>query len=296
MTVTPLEVRERVSPAPAARLAGVTEHAIAAGDVTLAVSEDGAGTPVVLLHGLSASRRYVVMGSTALQRAGHRVVTYDARGHGASSPAPAPERYGYEDLTADLVAVLDGLGIERAVLAGSSMGAHTILRLALELPERVAALGVITPAYDPVEVSDPARLAHWDGLSDALRHGGIDAFVEAFGVQRLPESWRATVATVMRQRLGQHQHLDAVADALHWTPRSRPFDDLHALERIEIPAVVVASRDEADPGHPLALGEAYAGLLPDAELRVEEPGASPLAWQGGRLSKVLLELAARAEP
>jgi pimeloyl-ACP methyl ester carboxylesterase len=272
----------------------VTEHAIAAGDVTLAVSDDGAGTPVVLLHGLSASRRYVVMGSTALQRAGHRVIAYDARGHGASSPAPAPERYGYDDLTADLVAVLDGLGIERAVLAGASMGAHTILRLALDLPERVAALAVVTPGYDPVELSDPVRLAHWDALSDALRHGGIDAFVEAFGVQRLPESWRATVATVMRQRLGQHQHLEAVADALHWTPRSRPFGDLHALEQIEVPAVVVGSRDEADPGHPLALAEAYAELLPDADLRVEERGASPLAWQGGRLSKVIAELAARA--
>jgi pimeloyl-ACP methyl ester carboxylesterase len=272
----------------------VTEHIIAGDDVTLAVSDDGAGPAVVLLHGLSASRRYVVMGSPALQRAGHRVVAYDARGHGASSPAPAPEAYGYGALTADLVAVLDGLGIERAVLAGASMGAHTILRLALELPERVAALAVITPGYDPVEQDDPARLARWDALSDALRDGGIDAFVEAFGLQRMPAAWRATVATVMRQRLGHHARLDAVADALHWTPRSRPFPDLHALEEIEIPAVVVASRDEADPGHPLALGEAYAELLPDAELRVEEPGASPLAWRGGRLSTVIAELAARA--
>jgi pimeloyl-ACP methyl ester carboxylesterase len=272
----------------------MSEQIIAAGDVTLALSDEGAGTPVVLLHGLSASRGYVVMGSTALERAGHRVIAYDARGHGASSPAPA-RQYGYEALTADLVAVLDGLGIERAVLAGSSMGAHTILRLALEQPERVAAVAVITPGYDPVEFDDPARLARWDALSDALREGGIDAFVEAFGVQRMPAAWRATVATVMRQRLGHHQHLDAVADALHRTPRSRPFGDLHALEEIEIPAVVVASRDEADPGHPLALGEAYAELLPDAELRVEEPGASPLAWQGGRLSKVIAELAARAQ-
>jgi pimeloyl-ACP methyl ester carboxylesterase len=271
------------------------DQVIAANDVTLAVSDDGAGIPVVLLHGLSASRRYVVMGSQALQRAGHRVVAYDARGHGASSPASSPEAYGYEELTADLVAVLDELGIERAVLAGVSMGAHTILRLALEQPERVAALAVITPGYDPVEFDDPQRLAHWDALSEALRDGGIDAFVEAFGVQRLPEAWRDTIATVMRQRLALHEHPEAVADALRWTPRSRPFADLHALEEIEIPAVVVGSRDEADPGHPLATAEAYAELLPDAEFVVEEPGNSPLAWQGGRLSKVVAELAARAD-
>ncbi len=264
-------------------------------DVTLAVSDDGAGIPVVLLHGLTASRRYVVMGSQALQRAGHRVVAYDARGHGASSPAPAPGGYGYEDLAADLTAVLDALGIERAVLAGASMGAHTLLRLALDAPERVAAVAVITPGYDPVGVDDPARLARWDALSDALRRGGIDGFVEAFGGQRLPEPWRDTVTTVMRQRLKLHEHLDALADALSATPRSRPFPDLHALEQIECPAVVVASRDEADPGHPLALGEAYAELLPQGRLLVEEPGASPLAWQGGRLSKVIAELAAGAD-
>ncbi|MEA2148468.1 MAG: hypothetical protein QOD69_298, partial [Solirubrobacteraceae bacterium] len=79
------------------------------------------------------------------------------------------------------------------------------------------------------------------------------------------------------------------------TPRSRPFADLHALEEIECPAVVVASRDEADPGHPLALGEAYARLLAQGRLLVEEPGASPLAWQGGRLSKVIAQLAAEAD-
>ena len=268
---------------------------IRAGDVTLALTDDGAGIPVVLLHGLTASRRYVVMGSQALQRGGHRVVAYDARGHGSSSPAPAPEAYRYEELTADLAAVLDALGLERAVLAGASMGAHTALRLALEQPERVAGIAVITPGYDPVEFDDPRRLARWDALSDALRDGGIDAFVEAFGLQRLPEAWRDTLATVMRQRLSRHEHPDALADALRAVPRSRPFGDLHALEEIECPAVVVASRDEADPGHPLALGEAYAELLPRGRLLVEEPGSSPLAWQGGRLSKVIAELAARAD-
>jgi len=53
-------------------------------------------------------------------------------------------------------------------------------------------------------------------------------------------------------------------------------------------------RDEADPGHPLALGEAYSELLPAASLVVEEEGRSPLAWQGGRLSKVIAGLAAKA--
>jgi hypothetical protein len=59
---------------------------------------------------------------------------------------------------------------------------------------------------------------------------------------------------------------------------------------------VVASRDEADPGHPYAVGEAYAERIPAARLVSEEPGSSPLAWQGGQLSKVIAELAGRAAP
>lgn len=270
------------------------EQAIDARGVTLAVSDDGEGVPVVLLHGLTASRRYVVMGSRALQRGGHRVVAFDARGHGGSSPAPAPEAYGYDEQAADLVALLDELAIDRAVFAGASMGAHTILRLALDLPERVAGAVLVTPGYDPVEIDYQARLARWDALSDALRTDGIEGFVVASGFDRIPAAWRDTVATVTRQRLARHQHLDAVADALRAVPRSRPFADLHALEEIECPAAVVASRDEADPGHPLALAQAYAELLPHGRLVVEAEGRSPLAWQGGQLSKVIAELAREA--
>ena len=61
----------------------------------------------MLLHGLTATHRYVVMGSRSLQRAGHDVVAYDARGHGASDPAPSPDAYTYEDLAADLLWVMD---------------------------------------------------------------------------------------------------------------------------------------------------------------------------------------------
>src|ERR671917_1503737 len=125
----------------------------------LAGEEAGEGAPVVLLHGLTATRRYVVMGSKNLERGGHRVVMYDARGHGRSEPADA---YGYGELADDLLAVLDDRGLERAVLAGASMGAHTAVRFALEHPERAAALVLITPAFDPD--GDPG-LHRWDALS-----------------------------------------------------------------------------------------------------------------------------------
>jgi pimeloyl-ACP methyl ester carboxylesterase len=263
--------------------------------VDLYVTEAGEGTPVVLLHGLTATNRYVVMGSKALERSGHRVIAYDARAHGESDPAPDPQAYRYEDLRDDLVRVMDERGIERAVLAGASMGAHTILRLALEQPERAAALVVITPAYDPDEFGDPDSLARWDALSEGLRTGGVEGFVEAYGDPGVPEQWRETVFRVIRQRLAAHEHPEALADAIKVTPRSRPFPTIESLGALEIPTVVVADRDDADPGHPLAVGEAYARTIPNAELVVEEEGKSPIAWQGSQLSKIIAEVAERAD-
>lgn len=257
------------------------------------VTDTGDGVPVVLLHGLTATHRYVVMGSRTLERSGHRVIAYDARGHGASHPAPDGV-YDYAALAADLLGVMDERGIDRAVLAGASMGAHTILRVAIQAPERVGGLVVITPAYDPVDSASPETLARWDALADGLQRGGVEGFVAAYGTSTVPDAWRETITTVLRQRLSAHEHPEAVADAIRAVPRSQPFDTLHDLAQVQAPTVVVADRDEADPGHPLSVGEAYAELIAGAELVVEEPGRSPIAWQGGQLSKVIAGVAARA--
>jgi pimeloyl-ACP methyl ester carboxylesterase len=258
----------------------------------LAIDDTAGGAPgrppVVLLHGLTASRQYVVMGSKALERGGHRVVAYDARGHGESGPE---EAYGYPELAADLLDVLDRLDIGRAVLAGASMGAHTAARVAIEHPERVAGLVAITPAFLPGEDAD---LARWDRLAAGLRSGGVEGFVEAYGDPGVPEAWRDTVVTVLRQRMARHRHPEAVADALEQIPRSAPFAAEDDLRSIAVPTVVVADRDEADPGHPLRVGERWAALVPGASLVVEEPGRSPIAWQGGQLSRVVAELAETA--
>ncbi len=265
----------------------------AEGGVALYGEENGAGAPVILLHGLTATRRYVVMGSRSLERSGHRVIAYDARGHGGSSPAPERD-YGYARLAGDLGAVMDALEVPRAVLAGVSMGAHTVVRFALEHPERAAALVLITPAFDPASARGEADGANWEALARALRERGIEGFVSAYDLDGLPQRMREGAATVLRQRMGAHEHLDAVADALEVVPRSRPFTSLAQLEQIAVPSTVIASRDEADPLHPLMLAERYAHSIPAAQLLVEAEGHSPLAWQGGRVSHAIAEVAAQA--
>ena len=270
---------------------------VASAGVALAGEQGGEGTPVVLLHGLTATRHYVVMGSRLLERSGHRVLAYDARGHGASSAAPSAADYGYELLADDLEAVLDAAGVQRAVLAGASMGAHAAVRLALTRPERVAALALITPSFHPHSPRDERELASWDALARGLREGGVEGFVRAYDLDAVPQAWRETVEKVLRQRLGAHEHPLAVADALEVVPRSRPFERFDELTAVDAPTVVVGSRDEADPGHPLAVAERYAEAIAGATLVVEDagpPARSPLAWQGGQLSRVIAELAERA--
>jgi pimeloyl-ACP methyl ester carboxylesterase len=252
---------------------------------------DGDGDPLLLLHGLTATRRYVVMGSRYLPSHGRRIVPYDARGHGESDPAPQPSAYEYSDLASDVEQVLDGLGIERAALAGASMGAHTALAFALSRPERVSALVLITPAYDGGIREE--GLAEWDALADGLENGGVEGFLKAW-TPPADERWRETATLVVRQRLARHRHPDAVADALRVVPRSRPFDSLEQLSGIDLPALVVGSHDDADPGHPLDVAEEYARRLPRARLLTEEPGKSPLAWQGAQLSRAIDEFLAES--
>jgi pimeloyl-ACP methyl ester carboxylesterase len=252
--------------------------------VQLEGERTGAGVPVVLLHGLTATRRYVLMGSRYLSRAGAELVAYDARGHGASSPAPDREAYEYADMVRDLETVLAGVG-SPAVLVGNSMGAATAAAFALEHPEQVSALVQITPGFSGAG-RDDHEMGNWEALADGLERNGVEGFMEAFEPPREPR-FREAALKFTRQRIERHEHPQAVADAVRVVPRSIAFEGLEALGALEMPALVVGSRDESDPGHPLSLAKAYADHLPTSQLLVEDEGESPLAWQGAQLSRAV---------
>jgi pimeloyl-ACP methyl ester carboxylesterase len=254
----------------------------------------GEGSPIVLCHGITATRRYVVHGSRALERGGYRMVSYDARGHGESDPAPAGEGYGYPRLLGDLERVVaTRVGEGRFLLGGHSMGAHTAVAYALAHPDRLAGLVVIGPVYTG-EIS-PSSLRYWDGLAAALEEGGVGGFVDYIDRnQETDPAWRDSVLGFTRARMLLHRHPEALVDALREVPRSRPFATMEELEGLEIPALVVASHDGADPGHPYEAAAAYAERLPRARLISEREGDSPLAWQGGRLSREIAAFYAEA--
>jgi pimeloyl-ACP methyl ester carboxylesterase len=233
-----------------------------------------------------------VHGSKLLSRRGYRMVGYDARGHGESGAPDDRSAFEYSDLARDLAAVLDDRGVDKAVLAGHSMGAATAIRFALDHPERVAALVQITPAYDGERDEDD--LADWEKLADGLEENGVDGFMDAYS-PAIEGEFRGTVMKFTRQRLERHRDPQAVADALRVVPGSHAFDGLEALQALEAPALVVASRDDADPGHPCKVAEAYSEYLPNSELIIEEEGKSPIAWQGAQLSGAIADFLEREQ-
>lgn len=248
--------------------------------------------PILLAHGLTAHRDLTVHGSHALPRNGHPMVVYDARGHGESDPA-LEGSYDYQELADDLAAVMAAAvgEEERPLLAGHSMGAHTIVALALRDPTRFSGLVLIGPAVLGA-APDESSLAHWDELAAGIEAGGIDGFLAAYEAQGMDARWRETLLRIARERLEKHRHLDAVAAAIREVPRSIPFEGIDSLAALDLPVLIVASRDEADPGHPRAVAEAWAETIPGARLISEAEGESPLAWQGGKLSREIAGFAA----
>src|SRR5215211_3002228 len=193
------------------------EFSVSPGGRRLLGESLGEGPPVALLHGITATRGYVVHGSRTLARRGHRQISYDARAHGRSDPAPEGAGYGYRELVGDLESVVDGeVGARRLVVCGHSMGAHTAAAYALAHPERLAGLVLIGPVY--MGFVDDEPLAGWDRLADGLERNGVDGFMEAFD-RDLDPGWRETVLRFTHRRMLEHRNPGALARALREVPR-----------------------------------------------------------------------------
>ena len=227
----------------------------------------------MLLHGLTATRRYVVMGSRALERGGHRVIAYDARGHGdvdARRPTRTPTTTTTSSPTSQ--AVLDDRGIERAVLAGASMGAHT----AAAAGDRRARAR--RGPRDHHARLRPRRAARARSSSAGTRCRRACAPAASTASSRPTASRRCPSSGATRSTGSCASACRRTSTPTRWPTRCTPCRARGrsragtSSRAIDVPTVVVASRDEADPGHPYAVGEAYAERIPGAQLRSEEPG------------------------
>jgi pimeloyl-ACP methyl ester carboxylesterase len=115
----------------------------------LVYDEYGSGSrPLVLVHGLLLSRRMHAPLAQALAERGNRVVCLDLLGHGESDRPQDMWRYSMPTFGAQIVALLDHLGVDEAVVAGTSLGANATLEAAVQAPERLRGLLIEMPVLD----------------------------------------------------------------------------------------------------------------------------------------------------
>lgn len=137
----------------------------------LHVESAGNGPAILLIHsGVTDARMWDDLWPDLA--AAHTVVRYDLRGHGRSGIPPVP--FAHHD---DALAVLDALGIERAMVVGASMGGGVALDLALTHPERVRSL-VLINTLAGMERPSPDLRAGWDAVNTAWDAGDLDAATE----------------------------------------------------------------------------------------------------------------------
>lgn len=192
---------------------------------------------------------------------GVRLLSMDARGHGETTPVGAPARFSFETFADDVLALLDHVGVARAVIGGISMGAGVALNLALRHPGRVAGLVISRPAW----LDGPmAALGHYQQIATLLRdYGPVE------GKRRFSDSGdfvtlREESPDAARSLLGQFDEPRALEGCarLETLPYDRPFASLADLASVEVKTLVLAT--DHDPVHPRDYGRAVAENIPGA--------------------------------
>jgi pimeloyl-ACP methyl ester carboxylesterase len=235
------------------------EHAVNAVDGTrIAWRRAGSGPPVVMVHGSGLSQ--VVWRGFGYQRAlaaERTVVTLDLRGHGRSEKPHDAEAYSVDLLVADVLAVLDALGTDRAAYVGYSLGGRVGFALAAEHPDRLTRL--VSAGGAPRSEPGSFDRLFYPGCRSTLEEDGIDAFVAAWEERSggLDASTRAAFRA---------NDPAAFAALMRATDLDPGVPD-GALTGIRVPSLLLAgSRDRAR----LAASRHAASLMPAAALQVLE--------------------------
>jgi 3-oxoadipate enol-lactonase len=209
-----------------------------------------------------------------------RLVRYDARGHGASPTPPGP--YAVEDLGGDVLDLLDHLGIERAHLAGLSLGGMISMWLASAAPERVERLALLctTSQHGPAQM--------WIDRAAAARADGLAPLAEGTMQRWFTDGFRAAHPATVAEQRARFEATDpegyasccAVLETTNLTPR---------LPGIQAPTLVIAgAQDASTPPDPHA--HRIAAGIPGARLEVFDPGAHMITVERpGEVTALMLD-------
>lgn len=192
------------------------------GDANLYYEDDGTGTPILMTHGFVASTG-MWDGQVSAFKDRYRLIRWDMRGHGRTECPDDQAAYGQDITVADMIAILDHLQIEKAIIVGHSLGGFMSLRLNVMHPERVTAL--VLQGCGPGYRSDESR-AKWNERVDGRAKTILDEGYKALGgAAEVPVS-------VQRSR----QELAMAARGILAQVDAKVID---SLPKIDVPTLVI---------------------------------------------------------
>jgi len=250
------------------------------GPINLSYEDHGSGTPVILIHGYPLSGRAWDKQLPVLLAAGHRVITYDRRGFGASSqPATG---YDWDTFAADLATLIDTLSLDHVTLVGHSMGTGEVTRYLSNYGsakiDRATLISPIPPYLSQAPDNPdgvPANL--FDGFRQsaaadppAWLKGFLDLFynIDQFRGNRVSdEAYSASFNVALTMSA-----IAAVACIGTWQADFRAD-----LPKIDVPVLVI--QGDADQVLPFdKTGKRLPGLIADVNLVVVEGGPHAIPW------------------
>lgn len=245
--------------------------------VNLAYEEHGDGTPVILVHGFPLNRSIWYPIIPQLSQKAHLILP-DLRGHGQS---PVTEGvYSMRLLAEDLRALMDNMKIDKAVMAGHSMGGYVCLAFAKAYPNRLAGLGLVATQ---AAADLPERRASRQQMIEEVRRKGIKAVAETMAPAL---TCQASLVEVLRKMIMPMNPKGVVSSLKGMAERPNAQE---WLSTITVPTVVIAGTE--DKIIPLERPKIMVQLLGRAWLaEVNGAGHVPMMEQPEAVSQALLQL------
>jgi pimeloyl-ACP methyl ester carboxylesterase len=202
---------------------------------------------------------------------GIRLIGFDCRAHGRTHPVGPSEKVSLASFADDLLALMDHLQVEKAVVGGISMGAAVALNFALRHPQRVLGLVLHRPAWLDAPRRD--NVVVFTAMADLLReHGaerGLELFKQSEIYQRALARSTASAASLASQFM--HPRAQETVVRLEKIPLDAPGADRRQWRALAVPTLVMANDD--DVIHPLEYGVTLAREIPGAEFKELTPKA-----------------------
>jgi len=237
---------------------------ISIGDCALYYEAHGSGEPLLLVPGLGGVGAGFFKQIPELSR-GYRVIVHDHRGCGQSDRPIM--RYSVEQMTQDVLHLMDALGIERAHFLGHSTGGAIGQIIAAEQPQRLAKL-ILSSTWTH---ADAFFTRLFEARHALLRHTGPMGYLRATSAVLYPAWWvsqnEPLVAEQERQQAAAFPPVEVVLSRIEAIMR---FDRRSELSRIRTPTLVTVAAD--DMVTPLYFSQVLAKAIPGARLKVFERG------------------------